>query len=70
MFVQKAKEVTDKMAFAWVGVRQRFCLFPKSYCNISISHKDNNVPFGQIDFATNTPVLQGVEQRYLSIESS
>ncbi|KAJ8517937.1 hypothetical protein ONZ45_g4936 [Pleurotus djamor] len=35
ILVEKAKEVADKMAFAWVG--------------------DNLVPFGFINFATNTP---------------
>ncbi|KAG9221641.1 hypothetical protein CCMSSC00406_0005554 [Pleurotus cornucopiae] len=35
VLVEKAKEVADKMAFAWVG--------------------DNKVPFGFVDFSTNTP---------------
>ncbi|KAF7343284.1 alpha-1,2-Mannosidase [Mycena venus] len=35
VLVTKAKEVADKMAFAWVG--------------------NNDVPFGHIDFSTNTP---------------
>ncbi|KAJ7927543.1 glycoside hydrolase family 47 protein [Mycena leptocephala] len=34
----KAKEVADKMAFAWVG--------------------DNDVPYGFMDFSTNTPQIQ------------
>ncbi|KAH8113846.1 seven-hairpin glycosidase [Phellopilus nigrolimitatus] len=36
--IAKAKEVTDKMAFAWVG--------------------DNAIPFGEMNFTTNEPVIQ------------
>jgi mannosyl-oligosaccharide alpha-1,2-mannosidase len=38
ILLQKAKEVADKMAFAWVG--------------------DNDIPFGFVDFSTNTPTFQ------------
>ncbi|KAI5117540.1 hypothetical protein M0805_004369, partial [Coniferiporia weirii] len=38
ILVEKAKEVADKMAFAWV--------------------KDNTIPFGELDFTTNQPVIQ------------
>ncbi|KAF4583556.1 maturation of Asn-linked oligosaccharides protein [Pleurotus pulmonarius] len=37
VLLQKAKEVADKMAFAWVG--------------------DNKIPFGFVDFSTNTPTV-------------
>ncbi|TFK34475.1 glycoside hydrolase family 47 protein [Crucibulum laeve] len=37
ILLQKAKEVADKMAFAWVG--------------------NNDIPFGFLDFASNTPVI-------------
>ncbi|KAF7366880.1 alpha-1,2-Mannosidase [Mycena sanguinolenta] len=36
VLVAKAKELADKMAFAWIG--------------------DNALPYGQIDFSTNTPI--------------
>lgn len=39
ILVEKAKEVADKMAFAWIG--------------------DNALPFGEMDFTTNQPVIQG-----------
>ncbi|KAF9010161.1 glycoside hydrolase family 47 protein [Cyathus striatus] len=38
VLLQKAKEVADKMAFAWVG--------------------NNDIPFGFVDFSTNTPTFQ------------
>ncbi|KAI5118171.1 hypothetical protein M0805_005793 [Coniferiporia weirii] len=38
ILVEKAKEVADKMAFAWVG--------------------DNTIPFGELNFTTNEPVIQ------------
>ncbi|KAJ7672429.1 glycoside hydrolase family 47 protein [Mycena polygramma] len=48
ILVEKAKEVADKMAFAWVG--------------------DNAMPYGFMDFSTNTPQSNIAEAGTLSLE--
>lgn len=40
VLIQKAQEVADKLAFAWVG--------------------DNAMPYGFVNFSTNTPTVANV----------
>jgi hypothetical protein len=56
--LQKATQLADKMAFAWVGVRTPVILY--RYNELPMTLKENAVPFGHINFATNVPAEQTV----------
>lgn len=64
VLLQKAKEVADKMAFAWVGVSIKlFYITVKVGINDPGIFKDNKIPFGFVDFTTNTPTVATVSCR-------
>ena len=50
--VTKAKELVDKLAFSWVGVSFSSIQF-RSRSNAF--NKASDIPYGHIDFSTNTP---------------
>jgi mannosyl-oligosaccharide alpha-1,2-mannosidase len=57
--LQKAEQLADKMAFAWVGVRILFDS-PQIQRLTPMPLKENAVPFGHINFATNEPAKRTV----------
>jgi mannosyl-oligosaccharide alpha-1,2-mannosidase len=59
ILVQKAKEVADKMAFAWKAVRTNsVTLFCSRLEYAALQNQD--IPYGYIDFSTNTVQNRGV----------
>lgn len=56
VLLEKAKQLADKLAFAWVGVSSS-----TNYIDIKLTlPKNNDIPFGHININTNTPVVDTV----------
>ncbi|KAL0570076.1 hypothetical protein V5O48_011883, partial [Marasmius crinis-equi] len=59
ILLEKAKEVADKMAFAWTG-SVRSILAPKetqTLIRLPTPFQNQSVPFGHLNFASNQPVV-------------
>lgn len=52
--LDKAKEVADKMAYAWVGVSY-LCFATLIPSILNDNWQKNKIPYGHIDFSTNIP---------------
>lgn len=57
--LDKAKEVADKMAYAWVAV-SCLCFATLISFILNDNWQKNDIPYGHIDFSTNTPSIATV----------
>lgn len=55
ILVAKSKQIADKLAYAWVGVRH---ISIESLLPLLIACQTSNLPFGFVDFETDTPIIK------------